>query len=162
MDDGFSHDSDFLVWTERQARALRALAPRRADLPNELDLENLAEEIEDLGRSEFNSVKSHLRNIMLHLIKSACAPGAPAIPHWSAESRAFHRSLLDKFSPSMRARLDLPTLWRDAREDALDDMLEAGRAPPPGLPLDCPWTLDEFTRGKLDFPALLARLAGPA
>ena len=46
MDDGFSHDSDFLIWTERQARALRALAPRRADLPNELDLENLAEEIE--------------------------------------------------------------------------------------------------------------------
>ena len=57
MGDRSLYDEDILVWSEQQAAALRSLASRR-DLPNELDLANVIEEIEDVGRSEFHTVES--------------------------------------------------------------------------------------------------------
>jgi hypothetical protein len=57
MADSSLYDEDILIWSEQQAAALRSLANRR-DLPNELDLANVIEEIEDVGRSEFHTVES--------------------------------------------------------------------------------------------------------
>ena len=67
MGDRSLYDEDILVWSERQAAALRSLASRR-DLPNELDLANVIEEIEDVGRSEFHTVESLIENILAHLV----------------------------------------------------------------------------------------------
>ena len=47
-DAGELYDQDFLRWTEQQATALRRAA-KDSNLP--LDWENLAEEIESLGKS---------------------------------------------------------------------------------------------------------------
>src|SRR3954454_13429718 len=69
MDQPASYDEDFLAWSEQQAAVLRELAGRRG-LPNELDLEHVAEEIEDLGRAEFNAVKSYIRQILAHPYQS--------------------------------------------------------------------------------------------
>jgi Domain of unknown function DUF29 len=55
--DSSIYDEDILVWSERQASVLRSLQSRR-DLPNELDLEHVAEEIEDVGRSELNAAQA--------------------------------------------------------------------------------------------------------
>src|SRR6266705_578176 len=54
--DNSTYDADILAWSEQQAAVLRDLARSRHDLPNELDLENVAEEIECVGRSEFDAV----------------------------------------------------------------------------------------------------------
>jgi hypothetical protein len=54
--DNSTYDEDILVWSEQQASVLRSLRSRR-DLPGELDLEHVAEEIEDVGRSELNAAK---------------------------------------------------------------------------------------------------------
>ena len=43
------YDEDFVAWTQQQAKALRAAAGSRTNQP--LDWENLAEEVEDLGKS---------------------------------------------------------------------------------------------------------------
>jgi hypothetical protein len=60
MDD--SYDTDILAWSEQQASVLRGLRSR-GDLPNELDLEHVAEEIEDVGRSELNAAQSLIRQM---------------------------------------------------------------------------------------------------
>ena len=60
MGDRSLYDEDILVWSEQQAAALRSLASRR-DLPNELDLANVIEEIEDVGRSEFHASRAWSR-----------------------------------------------------------------------------------------------------
>ena len=52
MGDRTLYDEDILVWSEQQAAALRSLASR-LDLPNELDLANVIEEIEDVGEATF-------------------------------------------------------------------------------------------------------------
>ena len=57
------YDQDFVRWTEDQAAALRA------GRLGELDLENLAEEIESLGGRDRRELKSRLAVLLLHLLK---------------------------------------------------------------------------------------------
>ena len=52
MDRRSLYEDDIYAWAEQQAAALRRLAGTRRELPNELDLENLAEEIETALRSD--------------------------------------------------------------------------------------------------------------
>jgi Domain of unknown function DUF29 len=59
-----------LQWSEQQAAAIRRLGRTNRYVPNELDIENVAEEIESVGRSELAAVKSHLRLIFLSLDKA--------------------------------------------------------------------------------------------
>ncbi|MGQ9371191.1 DUF29 family protein [Azospirillum sp. ST 5-10] len=50
-----THDEDVFAWSQHQAAVLRGLAARRGR-PNDLDLDHLAEEIEDLGRDALLAV----------------------------------------------------------------------------------------------------------
>ena len=103
------YDEDFYLWTQEQAAALRGMS--RSNL---LDVEHLAEEVEDLGRSQLNKVRSLLRLILLHLIKLALEPDGPADRHWRSEILAFADDARDAYSPGMRQLLDLQELWRKA------------------------------------------------
>ena len=49
---------------------------------NSLDLENLIEELEDLGKNSFNKVRSLLRQIIIHLL---------LLEHWQEEYDLNHR-----------------------------------------------------------------------
>ncbi|HLB99535.1 MAG TPA: DUF29 domain-containing protein, partial [Acetobacteraceae bacterium] len=57
------YDRDFYAWANEQAALLRA--GRLA----EADLENIAEEIESMGRSEKRELNSRLRVLLMHLLK---------------------------------------------------------------------------------------------
>ena len=61
--DPAAYDVDFHAWTRRQADRLRARAH------NDIDWENVAEEIESLGRSERREIESRLDVLVLHLLK---------------------------------------------------------------------------------------------
>jgi hypothetical protein len=127
MPDRTSHEADFFAWSEQQAEVLRRVKRSAAKLPNELDLETIAEEIEDLGRTELNAVQSFLRQIFVHLMKIASAPGHEAAPHWRKEVVAFHNDLLARFTPAMAARIDLDLLWARAQREAEAALAAYGR-----------------------------------
>jgi hypothetical protein len=157
------YDEDILAWSEHQAEVLRQLAARR-DLPNDLDLENIAEEIESVGRSEFNTVKSLLRLILVHLVKTWSDPDAEAVAHWSSEIRNWHFQLLDAISPAMKSRIDLDHIWRQAIRQAQADLLaqrpedQAGRV---GTALDrriCPIGLETLCDPGFEVAEALAAL----
>ncbi len=57
------YDTDFNLWVEAQ---LSALQSRRLE---ELDLSNLIEEIEDLAKRDKKALRSHLKVLLLHLLK---------------------------------------------------------------------------------------------
>ena len=158
MEQPVSYDEDFLAWSEQQAMALRDLARSRQGLSNALDLERVAEEIEDVGRSEFNAAKSHIRQILAHLIKAASEPATGPASHWRKEVVAFHSGLLDLFSASMEQRLDLDLLWRRAMKEAEAALEDEGGALVSGLPSDCPFALDELVSEAFDFREALASL----
>jgi len=62
------YDDDFYAWTQTQAAALRAQQGEA------LDWRHLAEEIEDVGKSERRAVSSHLRVLLTHLLKWQVQP----------------------------------------------------------------------------------------
>jgi len=118
MDHDSLYDTDICTWAEQQAAALRSLAPR-ADLPNELDLLNVIEEIEDVGISQLRSVSSFMRLILSHLILIAVDADAQSVSHWTREVATFRGELIQSWQPSMRRRIDMDQIWRHAVEEAL-------------------------------------------
>lgn len=135
------YDSDILTWSERQADLLR----RRAigELLNDADFDwpNIAEEIEDVGRSQLNAVESLLTQALLHTLKAEAWPVSRDVPSWRADARLFRRQARRRFVPSMPQRIDLAGLYADAQAglpDAMDDQ------PPLPVPTTCPVTLDEL------------------
>tara|TARA_R100001086_G_scaffold97214_1_gene48367 strand:+ start:1716 stop:2264 length:549 start_codon:yes stop_codon:yes gene_type:complete len=133
------HDTDFYSWTQDQAALLRAL-PRGSNL---LDIDNIAEEIEDMGRAEIKEISSLLRQTLVHLVKIACDPEAPSVAHWVGEASGFQGDAVLANSPGLRQRLDLPKIWSVAKRNATDSLAEYGVVVPP-LPEECPLTLDQL------------------
>ena len=58
-----THDDDFYAWTQEQAQLLRT------GKFNQIDFHYIAEEIEDMGRSEKRELESRLELLLMHLLK---------------------------------------------------------------------------------------------
>jgi hypothetical protein len=165
MDVSTLYDEDICAWAEQQAAALRRLAATRRDLPNDLDWENIAEEVEDVGNAQRSAAESFLRLIFVHFIKLAVAPQAPPARHWRAEIITFQIELLAKLTPSMPGRIDLDRTWRRALKEARARLAAEGVEPDDAalLPLElqgCPFRLDEFATESFDVDAALSRFPG--
>lgn len=148
------HDRDFVAWAREQADLLRA-TPRET---SPLDLDNLIEEIEDMGRSEIREVSNLLRQTLVHLLKIAIDPEASARMHWFDEVIAFQGDAALAFSPGLARRIDLPRIWRVACNGATRSLVKHGVAVPP-LPRDCPLTLDDLIDPSFDPDAAVASIA---
>ncbi len=98
------YERDWHAWTQDQAARLRAWPEGLR--PNGLDVEHLAEEVEDLGGSQRRAVESYLEQINLHVSKLEFHPAAETRLHRMAEVDNFRSSLQREFrhSPSLRAR----------------------------------------------------------
>ena len=149
------YDDDFVAWSEDQAARIRALPPEIGRL---IDIENVAEEIETLGRSEVATVASHLRNILTHLILMASTPNAPPAGHWRAECIVFQDEAIEHFTPSMRRKLRMAKLWSGAVKIA-QAKLEAYGDTMIALPASCPFTLDQLLDRQVEMRNLAAKLA---
>jgi hypothetical protein len=137
------YEDDVLLWSERQADLLRRhAAVARSD--DAIDWPNVIEEIEDVGRSELRSCRSLLRQALRHMLKAEAWPLSRDAPNWRADAVDSRRQARDAFSPSMRQRIDVASLYADALA-ALPDTMD-GVAPLP-VPAICPVTLDELLAG---------------
>jgi Domain of unknown function DUF29 len=130
------YEKDFYAWTQDQAAALRAHF--RGD--NRLDVEHLAEEIEDLGGSQLQAVESFVQQIMAHLLKLDYSGFDLPRRHWRSEIVAFRTSLERKITPSIRrkVRKALPQLYKGARDLAAAS-LDAEPDLRNHLPKACPY-----------------------
>jgi uncharacterized protein DUF29 len=130
-------DDDFHGWLLDQASALRQ---QRAQA---LDWSNLAEELEAMARKDRTELRSHLRNLLSHLLKWAYQPGRRT-NSWKATidaSRDRIEDLLEE-SPSLRAELNKlfseSKAYARAVRDAATDT--GGQV---HFPSQSPWTLDK-------------------
>ena len=112
-----------------------------------VDWPNVIEELEAVGLSELRACESLLRQALVHLLKLHAWPDSSAAAHWRDKAGGFLDDAGQRFTPSMRQRVELDELYaralRRARE-ATDDT----SAPRP-LPDACPFTLDELLAGEL-------------
>ena len=135
------YDTDLVLWSEQQAALLRRRAAGELVNEAELDWPNIAEEIESVGSEQRHAVESLLVQALIHMLKAAAWPLSLAVPHWEAEARVFRGDARRRFVPSMRQRLDLAGLYRQALR-GLPVTLEG--QPPLPVPEVCPVTLDEL------------------
>ncbi|MER2266362.1 DUF29 domain-containing protein [Methylobacterium oxalidis] len=140
---GASYEADFYTWTQEQAARLRAGAL------DGLDAENLAEEIESLGRSEFNSLVGAYRVVLLHMLKMDHQPERRT-RSWAISIAAQRAEAADVLAdnPGLKRRLDeiVVRAYRGARlEAARETSLPLAR-----FPEACPYTRDEMLTRPFD------------
>ncbi|HTT78146.1 MAG TPA: DUF29 domain-containing protein [Stellaceae bacterium] len=140
---GPNYDDDFYAWTQYQAQVLREL--RTHD--NRFDRENLAEEIEDLGRSHRDAVRSQFRRILVHFLKLAHSPARDPRADWMDSIDDARAEIEDKLTPTLRRDIDetLPRLYANARKPVVRDLEKYGEHhAAASLPVECPYTIDEL------------------
>ncbi|MGH7155179.1 MAG: DUF29 domain-containing protein [Acetobacteraceae bacterium] len=69
---GSLYDTDFAAWSAEQASAIRDAGRRRVNAP--IDWENVAGQIETLGRSERLELTSRIGTVIEHLLKLQVSP----------------------------------------------------------------------------------------
>jgi uncharacterized protein DUF29 len=134
------YDRDVLAWSERQAKLLRRVA--RGERVNDVDWDHVVEEIEDVGLSELNAVRSFVRQILVHLLKLHGWPDLDAEQHWRGEIAAFQSDLVQRFAPSMRRRIDLANIYQRAVQQIALTQYGGNLAAAP--PATCTVTLDQL------------------
>ncbi len=159
MDQPDLYDDDILAWSEQQAAALRGMAAWR-DLPNDLDLDNIVEEIESVGRSQLDRAESFIALMLEHIAKAVSEPEAPSLGHWRTECVGWQAQLLRAFSPSMRQRIDMDALWRSALRVAEAALAEHDQQLASNLTVPCPVTLDDLLAEAFEFRDIVRRIAG--
>lgn len=131
------YQTDLHAWARTNAALLRE---RRF---SELDLENLIEEVDDMGKSEQRSIYSHLMNLVMHLLKWQHQPTFRS-KSWSATIVNARLAILRlvKQNPSLRdaPRDDLADAYRDAVKLAATEtgLLERD------FPETCPFSIAEI------------------
>src|SRR5262245_36622504 len=97
------YETDFYAWTQAQATELRRLAKTRSNVA--LDLGHLADEIRDLGKSEYEAVFSLLQQIIQHLLLMEHSPATDQRLHWADEIDGIRDQMERRLSPAIRRRL---------------------------------------------------------
>ena len=131
------YETDFVRWAEHNAELLRSGASAEADLAN------IAEEIEDLGKSWHRALDSRLMQILLHLLKLRYQPEYPGVRGWRASvlvQRIEIERLLKK-APSLRP--EIGQVLREAYGDAVALASIETALPVTSFPSACPWSADE-------------------
>ena len=88
---GSMYDQDLVRWSEEQARALREAAHAGWNAP--IDWENVAEEIESLGRSERHALASHIALVIEHLLNLQASPATEPARGWRDTIRRARREI---------------------------------------------------------------------
>ncbi len=153
MPDGL-YDQDVLTWSETQARLLQRVAAGER-LNDGLDWANIIEEVRDVGLSELRSCKSLLLQALVHLLKLYGWPESDAAAPWRGELAVFLTDAQDRFTPSMRQRIDIAELFDKALYRIMADSEALGGLRE--LPADCPLTLDDLLADKPDLATLVQR-----
>src|SRR3954451_337525 len=99
---GSLYDQDLMLWSEEQARMLRAAADAGWNAP--IDWVNVAEEIESLGKSERRALASHIANVIEHLLKLQASPATEPTRGWRETIRRARNEIevILADSPSLR------------------------------------------------------------
>jgi hypothetical protein len=133
------YERDFYLWTEQQAALLRE---GRLD---ELDVANLLEEIESMGRKDKKAIKSNLVVVLLHLLKHEFQPNRRS-RSWLDSILEHRQRLRDDLEESPRLRGHLaavfPHAFADARARAITQTGLSERAFPQTPPYSLEPVLD--------------------
>ncbi|HEY5106375.1 MAG TPA: DUF29 domain-containing protein [Caulobacteraceae bacterium] len=132
-----TYETDVVAWANEQAALLRS-----GNLSG-LDIEHIADEVEDVGKSEKRELASRMAVLLAHLLKRR-AQGANRSASWEVTIRVQRKAVAAHLEdvPSLKATLRddrwFSGVWGDAVDQATK---ETGLADFPEL---CPWPIDQI------------------
>jgi len=134
-----TYETDIVAWANEQARLVRT---GQFEL---LDLEHIAEEIEDVGKSEQRELASRMAVLLCHLLKWQYQPARQG-----ASRQATIKTQRDRVkrrlnrTTSLKNCLNDPDWWADAWDDARDAMEKETGISYDKFPEQCPWTVENI------------------
>lgn len=131
------YETDFYAWTVEQAKFLRE------GLLDSLDLPNLAEEIESLGKQDRRELRNRLRVLIGHLLKWEYQPGKRS-KSWSNTiyEQRYQIKQLIKESPSLKPYLQEAVI--ESYSDALDLASRETSLDESCFPQECCYNLEQI------------------
>jgi hypothetical protein len=125
------YETDFIQWTQEQAKALSEHNQKA------LDWENLKEEIEDLGKEQINAVHSFLKQIIIHRLKLDYTNERTSRNHWLAEIDDFQDEIERRLTKILLNKINIEAEYERAKRKVLK-MYDVS------LPDICPYTFDDL------------------
>jgi hypothetical protein len=146
------YETDFYAWTQEQATLLRSQQWSHIDLPN------LIEEIESLGKQQRQELRNRLSVLIGHLLKWEHQPQRRS-RSWLATLRIQRRDTLRllKDNPSLKPYLD--DALKEAYENARDLAMAGTDLPEQTFPLSCSYNLTEVLDDRF-YPGEPSELVG--
>jgi len=131
------YETDFYAWTQEQATLLRSKHWSHIDLPN------LIEEIESLGKQQRQELRNRLSILIGHMLKWEYQPQNRS-RSWLATLRIQRRDTLRllKDNPSLKSYLD--DALQESYENARDLAMGETELPEQTFPLSCTYKLTEI------------------
>ena len=132
-----TYDADVIAWADEQAALLRS---GKLSL---LDIEHIAEEIEDVGKSERRELANRMAVLLAHLLKWGFQPQRRG-SSWQRTIKEQRRAIAVHIreTPSLKTSLKsddwLEGVWADGVAKAAEET---------GLdlfPEDCPWSVEQI------------------
>ncbi len=125
------YETDFVQWTEQQAKALSEHNEKA------LDWENLKEEIDDLGKEQINAVHSFLKQIIIHRLKLDYTNDQLSRKHWIDEIDDFQDEIERRVTKTLLNKIKLDAEYERAKRKVL-------RLYDVSLPDQCPYTFKDL------------------
>ncbi|MGI2026464.1 DUF29 domain-containing protein [Endozoicomonas acroporae] len=130
------YETDFYSWTQQQAELIRQ------GRLGELDLDNILEEIESMGRSEYRLLSHRLDILLMHLLKWAYQPDHRS-SSWqgSIEEQRFRIRKLMKENPGLNPKINAAMV--DAYPAARISAFKETGISKEHFPDSCPWSYEQ-------------------
>jgi hypothetical protein len=127
------YEHDFVAWLDQQAALVRA------SQLSKLDLVNIAEELENMGRSERRALESQLIRLLMHLLKWQYQR-SHRTGSWHLSIRDARRQIeqILKDSPSLRSYM--AEIFSQCYDAARGDAAAETNQPINVFPVNCPYT----------------------
>jgi len=130
------YETDFYGWVQNQAGVLRA-----GNFAS-LDLDNLIEEIEDMGKNRHRALASRLEVLLAHLLKWRFQPKRKGNSwEFTIKEQRKRIALLLKKNPSLTSVLD--EAFEEAYEFAISSAAQETGIDESTFPSQCPWTFEQ-------------------
>jgi hypothetical protein len=130
------YEDDFYAWTMANASLLKQ------GRFSEVDMENIIEEIESMGRSEKNQLVNRFSILIAHLLKWQLQPDFRGRSwHGTIKEQRKRAKILLKENPSLKNKLT--EAFSDAYELAVDQIEKETPIDLKLLPSECPYSFEE-------------------
>jgi Domain of unknown function DUF29 len=131
------YEQDFYAWTQQQVALLRSGQVEK------LDIENLIDEIDSLGKQQRQELRNRLGVLLGHLLKWHYQPEARS-RSWTGTIREQRRRILQLLQGNPSLKPYLPEAISVAYQDGMDLVERETSIPLSSIPSSCPFSTEDI------------------